>query len=306
MSCPGLLVMKLGYPCKNWTIGCTGDRTFRLKSYSEKRMIETISNNLDCLIQMLKFNVEHHLLFFRITSDLIPFASHPICTFDWVHYFSDIFLEIGEFIQKHQIRISMHPDQFIVLNSPRFDVVKRSIDELQYHSDVLEAMNLPKSAKIQLHVGGVYGDKEKSMNRFIEVFEGLDDQIKKRLVIENDDSRYMVSDCLNLYNRTGIPLLLDVFHHSILNNNESVKHVISYSSQTWNASDGVLMLDYSQQEPGKRQGKHAETLDLDQFQIFLSTSAPTDFDIMLEIKDKESSALRAINAIKQDARFIGK
>jgi UV DNA damage endonuclease len=255
---------------------------------------------------MLKYNVDHHLLFFRITSDLIPFASHPICTFDWIDYFSDIFSEIGEFINKHQIRISMHPDQFIVLNSQRSDVVKRSIDELQYHADVLDLMNLPISAKIQLHVGGVYGDKEKSMNRFISVYGRLEDQIKNRLVVENDDSRYMVSDCLELSQRIGIPVLLDVFHHSILNNDEPVNSTISYASQTWKASDGIMMLDYSQQEPGKRKGKHAERLNLDQFQIFLSTAGSSDFDIMLEIKDKESSALRALDIITDDNRFIGK
>jgi UV DNA damage endonuclease len=298
--------MKLGYPCKNWSIGCTGDKTFRLKSYSEKRMIETVSNNLDCLQTMLQFNVNHHLLFFRITSDLIPFASHPICTFDWKAYFSKTFSEIGKFVKKHKIRISMHPDQFIVLNSTKSDVIKRSIDELVYHADVLDAMGLPISDKIQLHIGGVYDDKEKSMNRFISVYDQLDLKIQQRLVIENDDSRYSVSDCFTLSDRTNVPVLFDVFHHKLFNNNESIKDAIIKCTSTWKPSDGIMMLDYSQQEPGRRQGKHAEALDLDQFRIFLSGSTPSDFDIMLEIKDKEKSALNALDIIKHDPRFIGK
>jgi UV DNA damage endonuclease len=81
--------MKIGYPCINQTIGCKSNRKFRLKSYSEQRLIDTVTSNLGCLTEILKFNVEHHILFFRITSDLVPFASHPICKFDWVPYFKD-------------------------------------------------------------------------------------------------------------------------------------------------------------------------------------------------------------------------
>jgi UV DNA damage endonuclease len=103
---------KIGYPCINLTIGCKSDKTFRLKSYSERRLIETVNNNLDCLLRILKFNVQHDLLFFRITSDLVPFASHPICKFNWQNYFRSKFEYIGEFIRKNEIRISMHPDQF--------------------------------------------------------------------------------------------------------------------------------------------------------------------------------------------------
>ena len=79
--------MKIGYPCINRSIDCKGDRTFRLKSYSEEKLIETVENNLNCLEKMLNYNIKNNLLFFRITSDLIPFASHQICQFDWQNYF---------------------------------------------------------------------------------------------------------------------------------------------------------------------------------------------------------------------------
>jgi UV DNA damage endonuclease len=108
--------MKIGYPCINRTIGCSANRTFRLKSYSEERLIETVENNLDCLLNILKFNVEHNILFFRITSDLVPFASHPICQFPWQRFFRDKFRKIGDLIRTHGIRISMHPDQFTLIN----------------------------------------------------------------------------------------------------------------------------------------------------------------------------------------------
>ncbi|MBN2092117.1 UV DNA damage repair endonuclease UvsE, partial [candidate division KSB1 bacterium] len=89
--------MRIGYPCINWTIGCKGDRTFRLNSYSETRLIETVQNNLDCLLKMLQFNMANDILFFRITSDLVPFASHPVCSLNWQEYFKTKFAEIGQF-----------------------------------------------------------------------------------------------------------------------------------------------------------------------------------------------------------------
>jgi UV DNA damage endonuclease len=98
--------MRIGYPCINWSLDCKGDRTFRLKSYSEERLVETVGNNLDCLGKVLEYNAEHGFLFFRITSDLVPFASHPVCTFDWADHFSAKFAKIGEFIRSHDIRLT--------------------------------------------------------------------------------------------------------------------------------------------------------------------------------------------------------
>jgi len=137
--------MRIGYPCINNSIDCKSDRTFRLKSYSEERLKKTIKNNLDCLLRILEFNLEHEILFFRITSDLVPFASHPICQFNWQKEFKKRFVTIGNFIKKHRIRISMHPDQFILLNSLSERIYKNSIRELIYHADVMDLMELDPS-----------------------------------------------------------------------------------------------------------------------------------------------------------------
>jgi UV DNA damage endonuclease len=94
--------MRIGYPCINRTLDCSANSTFRLKSYSEMRLKTSIKNNLDCLRRILQFNLEHKLFFFRISSDLIPFASHPINKFRWQEHFQDKFEEIGEFITKKQ------------------------------------------------------------------------------------------------------------------------------------------------------------------------------------------------------------
>ena len=296
--------MKIGYPCINWSMDCRGNKTFRLKSYSEERLIETVNNNLDCLEEMLKYNIEYDMLFFRITSDLVPFASHQINEFDWQSHFEERFDEIGRLINEKNIRISMHPDQFIVLNSNKDDVVKRSIAELDYHADVLDLLNLDRTHKIQLHVGGVYGDKEKSKDRFVRRYEELDENIKKRLVIENDDTSYTLKDCLDINKRCGIPVLFDTFHHQVNNSGEEIDEALGSISKTWDDSDGLPMLDYSSQEPDEKEGKHAETIGEDDFKKFIKKSRSYDFDIMLEIKDKEKSAKKAVEIIREDSRFF--
>jgi len=295
--------MRIGYPGINTSIGCKSSRTFRLKSYTEKRLKETVENNLNCLGRILSFNLRHNILFFRITSDLVPFASHPICKFDWQGSFGKRFNEIGDFIKNCDMRISMHPDQFTLINSLDNRVFENSVRELVYHAQVLDLMELGTSAKIQIHVGGVYGDKETSMRRFVERFEILDEIVKRRLVIENDDRRYNLKDCLRISAEVGIPILFDVFHHEVSNSWETLKEAFGLFAPTWKPEDGLPMVDYSSQLPSDIKGKHAETLNLGIFREFLEETRLFDFDVMLEIKDKEMSALKAIEIASQDDRF---
>ncbi len=296
--------MKIGYPCINWTIDCKGNKTFRLKSYSEDRLKIIVKNNLDCLETILKYNIDNNVSFFRITSDLVPFASHPICKFNWQEHFKEDFVRIGELIQKNNIRISMHPDQFIVLNSPDENIFQRSTKELLYHAQILDLMKLDSTAKIQLHIGGAYKDKKSSITRFIQRYKELDSVIKKRLVIENDDRIYSLKDCLYVNQKTNIPILFDVFHHSILHNGETINDAVKTCSGLWDKKDGLLMVDYSSQKLGENKGRHTEKIDTKDFKLFLEETKSYDFDIMLEIKDKEKSALKAIDIAKEDPRFI--
>ncbi len=291
--------MKIGYPCINLSIGCIANSTFRLKNYSEKNLIDKINNNLDCLKKILEFNVQHNLLFFRISSDLVPFASHPINRFRWQFYFKDRFEEIGKYIKKHNFRISMHPDQFVLINSPNKEIIKNSIKELIYHCEILDLMELDKTAKVQIHIGGVYDDKRKSIDRFITNYRQLPSIIKNRLVIENDERLYSVNDCLYISQETGIPVLFDYFHHSCLNNGESYLEALKTAMKTWRKKDGLLMTDYSTQKRGARIGTHTHHININDFENYIKSTIEFDFDIMLEIKDKEKSALKALKVVNK-------
>lgn len=294
--------MKIGFPSINYEVDCKPNKKFKLQSYSEQNFLGTAKSNLECTKKTILENIKKGYLFFRISSDAIPFASHPICKVNWQKEFQKEFGEIGEIIKKHGMRISMHPDQFVVINSPNNEIVQRSVKELEYHADVLDLMNLGEDAKIQIHVGGVYDDKEESITRFVKNFNLLPEKVKRRLAIENDDVSYSVKDCLKISKQANIPIIFDYFHHECLNNNEKQIDVFNECKKTWKKKDGVMMLDYSSQQIGERKGKHTETLNENHFNKFLNDLKGQDFDLMLEIKDKQKSAEKALIIINSKSQ----
>jgi UV DNA damage endonuclease len=290
--------MKVGYPCIAVSLPCRSSKTFRLASYSEKRMRETVGDNLACLRKIILFNIRHDLLFFRISSDLVPFASHPVCAFPWQKVFREQFSEIGKLIKTHGMRISMHPDQFVLINAQDKEIVRRSVRELEYHAEVLDLLDTGTTAKIQIHVGGVYGDREESILRFIGRYRSLPEKIRRRLVIENDERLYSVGDCLTIYEEAGTPIVFDTLHFRCNNKGENLREAFSKTHATWTDNDGLPLVDYSSQAQGKRPGAHAHSIDPDDFAEFLSETRGFDFDVMCEIKDKEKSALKALQVIR--------
>jgi len=188
----------------------------------------------------------------------------------------------------------MHPDQFVLLNALDRRIVESSVRELEYHCRILDLMLLPLTAKVQIHLGGVYGDKPASQRRFVERYRKLPRAVKRRLVIENDDRSYTVADCLEVSRATTAPVLFDVFHHQMNSSGQTVREALAACAHSWRNRDGVTMVDYSSQEPGQRDGRHAEHIDLADFRRFLAAARGLNLDIMLEIKDKEASALAAL------------
>jgi UV DNA damage endonuclease len=291
--------VRVGYPCLNRSIPNGTLKTFRLASYSPERTRETIAANLSMVRSILEFNAAEGLLNFRIASQLIPFASHPVCTFPWPEEFATEFAAIGAYLRDHNMRASLHPDQFTLINSPDEEIFRRSMAELIYHAQILDLMQLDASHKIQIHVGGAYGDKPAAMKRFAERYRLLPPEVQRRLVIENDDRLFTLDDCLALHKDLGVPVLLDVFHHSLNGHPAKVIDCIRQAEATWQPEDGPLMIDYSTQQPGERIGTHAESIDTRDFRRFLKQAKAAEFDLMLEIKDKEKSAVKALRVVKE-------
>eukprot|EP00743_Colponemidia_sp_Colp-15_P013181 GILK01015218.1.p1 GENE.GILK01015218.1~~GILK01015218.1.p1 ORF type:complete len:441 (-),score=79.91 GILK01015218.1:125-1447(-) len=285
--------MRIGYPCQNLSLGLTTGHTFRLASYSAERLHETARENLCHLRKMLEFNISKKIPFLRIGSQMVPFASHAVCDVPWWDTLKAEFSQIGSYIKENKLRVSMHPDQFTLLNALNSDITRRSVEELRYHCRLLDAMGLDETCKVQIHVGGVYGDKVSAKARFVEVYKTLPAMIKKRLVIENDDRLFTLRDCLDIHKETRIPVLFDNLHHECLNEGEPMRDALVSALKTWSSQDGVPMIDYSSQQPNARKGNHAATLNPDHFKQFVDLVGDLEFDAMLEIKDKERSVLKA-------------
>lgn len=286
--------MGLGYACINLSLPCTCSRTFRLGSFSGERFLDAVGDNLNCLLNILRWNGERNIRFFRISSGLVPFADHPVCRIKWQRIFRNDFAIIGRYIRESGMRVSMHPDHFTILNSPRRAVVRKSVKSLEYHCGILDLLGLDATHKIQVHVGGVYGDREKSKERFIENYRKLSSKIKLRLVLENDDRSFSLKDCLEISRRTGVPVLLDVFHHGLLCHGESARGAAIAASRTWKSRDGTFMVDFSSQAKRRRRGAHADYVDEGDFRKFLWETAGIEKDVMIEAKRKNLALLRLI------------
>lgn len=266
--------MRIGYPCIHLGLPCRPSRTFRLASLSEDRLYATLEGNLACLEEIVRWNAAHGLLFLRITSDLVPLASHPENRFPWAERFAPHFARIGKLIRRHGMRISMHPGQYTLLNSPRAEVVEAARAELRHHGTVLELLRLDRTAKIQVHVGGLYGDKERAIERFLRETEGLPPAVRERLVVEHDERLFNLSDVLRISRRTGLPVVFDSFHHRLHGDGRSLAEALEAQGETWGPGDGLPIVDYSSPLPNGRRGSHAHALDEADFVRFLEESRP--------------------------------
>lgn len=287
--------MKIGYPCVNAAMDCSSGMIFRLASYSGERVAIVVAATLTCLRRILEWKVTYGLLFFRIGSSIAPFDSHPVNIFPWQTYFKADFRAIGDYIRVNDLWVSFHPDQFVVLNSPSPDIMQPSIQELMYQGSMLDLMGLDGTAKLQIHVGGLYSDRELAISRFAQVYVTLPAAVQARVMVEKDDRLFPLRDCLELHQLTGVPILFDNFHHECLNHGEPMAEVLRLAASTWHpVADGVPMMDYSSQALGGRKGKHTNDLVDDLFSTFLDNLHGLGSDIMLEIKNKATTALRAV------------
>lgn len=296
--------MKIGYACTPLSTPLRTTRKFTLNSYNEETLKTTISDNLLDLYKILEFNNKLGIKLFRISSDIIPFGSHSINTFNCSKYFSNELKSIGEFIKNNNLRVSMHPGQYTVLNSPKDEIVNKAIDDLNYHTSLLDSMGLNSEHKIILHVGGVYDSKVESTERFMNNYTLLSKSIKNRLIIENDEKNYSFN-VLNICKAINAPMVFDNLHNECFgDNNYTLDKLFELAKSTWSNEKCNMKVHYSQQDTKKKKGSHSPTIFTDDFLKYYSVAKNYNLDIMLEVKDKDFSAIKTINLIKESQNAL--
>lgn len=288
--------MSIGYACM--VVGELDAKisSCALKTATPGKLEEISLRNLIALERMIDYNIKHQIRLFRISSDIIPFASHSINNLDWTNLFKEQFRRVGDKIKNNSMRVSTHPGQYTVLNSPEARVVENAIKDLSYHAKFMDALQLDSNHKIILHVGGIYGKKQEAVDRFLKNYQNLPERIKIRLVIENDDRSYNVEDVLGISEITGIPVIFDNLHHKVNPpiTCKSEKEWIVECSKTWKDNDGVPKIHYSQSKSAQTPRSHSSTINSKEFYGFFRSIEELPLDIMLEVKDKNLSAIKCI------------
>lgn len=296
--------MNIGYACLTVGLPEANFRSCTLKNVNDSTLLTLIKHNLNSLDTIIEYNIQNNIKLFRITSDLIPFGSSIVNNIPWWDVFSSEFDSIREKIKNSGMRVSMHPGQYTVLNSPRQDVVKRAVEDLNYHNKVLDSLGVDIESKIILHIGGVYNNKEKATRNFIDNFQMLDEGVKQRIVVENDDKSFNIGDVLTIGLALNIPVVYDNLHNRVLPSDLSKDdhYWINLCRETWKKEDGVQKIHYSQQDAKKRPGAHSSTIAIADFSAFVQ-KIDLNMDVMLEVKDKNLSAIKCLNYLKEDRRI---
>jgi UV DNA damage endonuclease len=228
----------------------------------------------------------------------VPFASHQNFSLDWVSTFSSELAAIRQFARESGLRLSMHPGQYTVLNSPNPKTLADSVREIEWQARLVSEVD-PEQGVIVLHIGGAYGDKEKAIDRFAENFHHyLSDTARSRLVVENDDVTFNLDDVLSLHEMTGCPIIFDILHHKVNHTGddwtENLVPKLESVVSTWKGKVPKVHLSSPKEGSKTSHADYIEQNDFEELLGWMEQIRPGEaFDLMIEakLKDKAVQAL---------------
>ncbi|ANE46956.1 UV damage repair endonuclease UvdE [Paenibacillus swuensis] len=277
----------------------TASSTFTYKLFSQrsredalKRAIEVGHNNLRATQRILYFNAAHGVKTFRLSSQLVPLATHPDVMLDVGRIYKKELKQLGAYARKEGIRLTMHPNQFTLLNGSDA-VVAAAIHDLEYHAAILDGMGMDESGVINIHIGGVYGDKSSAVERLYANWELVPEHVKRRLTFENDDKTYTLEETLAVCERIRRPLVLDL-HHDWCNPSEiTAISIINRIQSTW--GDIPMKIHVSSPKSEKEFRAHADYVDpepLSQFLKACKEAGLEQIDVVVEAKMKDFAVFK--------------
>ena len=308
------MIVRLGYVAMSTLVKNTSPaKTMTFTSFTKIsdraaaiRKLERIAiENLQNTLRLLRHNRAYDIQMYRLSSKLIPLIGHKqLQGWNPITDLTPDFAEIGRYVKEHNMRVSFHPDHFTVLSTPREDVLQSSIEDLDRHVQMLEAMGLEESAKCNIHVGGAYGDKQVAGARFIEQFQTLSERIRRRMTLENDDKTFNAIETLDICEQVGVPMVLDIHHHAVNHTGEIASELWPRILKTWSDFSGFpdlpAKIHVSSPKDDKNIRSHADYIEPNQLMNFLRNiaSMTPNLDVMLEAKMKDSALLKLIEDLK--------
>ena len=279
-------MIRYGYPAQNLTLPATTNRTLRLASLTDAEKVRALVwENLLGLETILRWNAERGIRLFRIGQGLIPFASHPAFPYDWPEEHGDDLRYLGALARSLDVRLSMHPGQFINPGSPNPETARRSLDELRYATRVFDLMG-NSDAVVVLHLGGAHGDRPAAITRFVEALRPEED-VLRYLALENDERIWKIEEIVGAARGLGIPAILDNLHHALNPGGLSLGEALDLALPTWETRGERPKVHLSSQDPTKRPGAHAHSIEAEDWAVFLEALGGRETDVMVEAKGKE-------------------
>jgi UV DNA damage endonuclease len=260
--------------------------------------------NAEALRRAVSYCASHGIGDFRINSQVLPVKTHPEAGYDVTELpggekIIGAFTEAGRLAQELGVRLTFHPDQFVLLNSPKEEVVARAIADLVYQTEVAEWVG---ADVINIHGGGVYGDKPAALARLVATIEQLPSAVRERLTLENDDRSYTPSDLLPVCRETGVPLVYDVHHHRCLPDGLAVAEASEAAIATWNREPLFHISSPKAGWDGSDPKPHHDFIDLADVP---NEWCDLDLTIEVEAKAKEEAVLALRRELtKQGWRFM--
>ena len=294
----------MGYACINMQLSKQKPRIYTgrsmIKRTFEAKGIKYASelglDNCKDLLTIVKWNNENGFKFFRITSNLFPWSSeYKLSDMPDYEEICNILSDVGKYVKENEMRITCHPGPFNVLTSPHEHVVDNCIVDLSIHGEVFDLMGLSRTPfnKINIHIGGVYGDKISAMERFCTNFERLPESVKSRLTVENDDkaSMYSVKDLYDgVYKVIGIPIVFDYHHHRFNTGDLSEQQALEMAISTW--GDIIPVVHYSESRNIEQKDDKIRPQAHSDYIIDYINTYENRVDIMVEAKAKELAVLK--------------
>ena len=257
--------------------------------------------NAKSLFDALRFCRGNGIYAFRINSQILPLKTHPqigygIESLPRATEIIDLFKKCGAYCRRHNLRTSFHPDQFILLSSPDTDVTSRSISDLQYQAEVARWVN---ADVINIHAGGAYGDKAKTLERLARRIRRLPLSVRKRLTLENDDRIYTPRDLLIVCEKSGIPFVYDVHHHRCLPDGQGIEETTDLALSTWNREPLFHISSPLTSWAGPNPRNHHDYIDC---QDFPRCWLPLDITVDVEAKAKELAVIKLMQDLGRKTR----